>query len=64
MKMFNPPHPGRILRASFNDEFTVEDAARKIGVAEQMLLDIMAGQAPITPGNSCIAANHLPLGYP
>ena len=29
MKMFNPPHPGRILRASFNDKFTVEDAARK-----------------------------------
>lgn len=64
MKMFNPSHPGRILRASFNDKFTVEDAARKMEVAEQTLLDIMAGQAPITPEIAALLPTIFPWDTP
>ena len=41
MKMFNPPHPGRALESCFDDQFTVEDAARKMGVSVNSLLDII-----------------------
>lgn len=64
MKMFNPAHPGRILRASFNDECTVADAARKMGVAEQTLLDIMACQAPITPEIAALLPTVFPWDTP
>lgn len=48
MKMHNPAHPGRILAASFDENFTVEQAAQKINVPVQELTDIMEGKAPIT----------------
>lgn len=48
MKMYNPAHPGRILAASFDENFTVEQAAQKINVPVQELTDIMEGKAPIT----------------
>lgn len=64
MKMFTPSHPGRILRASFNDKFMVEDAARKMEVAEQTLLDIMAGQAPITPEIAALLPTIFPWDTP
>lgn len=49
MKMFNPSHPGKILAACFDESFTVEEAARKIGVSVQTLTDIMDCKAPVTP---------------
>lgn len=40
MRMYNPPHPGLVLAENFDDNFTVEDAARKMGVSVQALTDI------------------------
>lgn len=49
MRMYDPPHPGRILAACFDENRTVEDTAQKIGVPVQVLNDILACKAPITP---------------
>lgn len=49
MRMHNPPHPGRILAACFDENRTVEDTAQKIGVPVQVLTDIIGCKAPITP---------------
>lgn len=48
MHMYNPPHPGTVLADSFDEDFTVDDAARKVGIPVQMLTDIINGTAPIT----------------
>ncbi len=48
MKMFDPPHPGLVLAESFNENFTIEDAAHKMRVSVQTLTDITEGKAPIT----------------
>ncbi len=48
MHMYNPPHPGTVLADSFDEDFTVDDAARQVGIPVQMLTDIMNGTAPIT----------------
>lgn len=49
MKMYDPPHPGRILAESFTADFTLEDAARQLELEPSELAAIVAGQAPITP---------------
>ncbi len=48
MIMFNPPHPGLVLAENFDDKFTVEDAALKMGVSVKTLTDILDCKAPIT----------------
>ena len=49
MKMYDPPHPGPILTACFDETRTVEDSARRMGLAVTSLTDIIAGRASITP---------------
>lgn len=49
MQMFNPPHPGRILAACFDETRTVADIARRMGLPVSALADIIAGRASITP---------------
>ena len=46
--MYAPPHPGQVLEQCFNQSFTVERAAAQMGVAPQVLHDVMAEQAPLT----------------
>ena len=40
--MYAPPHPGQVLEQCFNQSFTVERAAAQMGVAPQVLHDVMA----------------------
>ena len=61
MRMHNPPHPGHILAACFDHKRTIEDTAHKIGVPVQVLTDIIAGLAPITP--EIAAALHTVLTF-
>ena len=46
--MYDPPHPGQVLELRFDQSFTVERAAAQMGVAPQVLHDVMAEQAPLT----------------
>lgn len=64
MKMYNPAHPGRILAASFDEKFTVEDAARKMGVSVQSLNDVIDGKAPITPELALLLTTIFPWDTP
>lgn len=64
MKMYNPAHPGRILAASFDENFTVEDAARKMGVSVQSLTDVIDGKASITPELAFLLATIFPWDTP
>lgn len=49
MRMHNPPHPGPILEACFDEDRTIEATACKMGVPVQTLEDIINEKAPITP---------------
>lgn len=49
MKMFNPPHPGRILGACFGGGRSIESTAAKIGIPVTDLTAVIDGKAPITP---------------
>ncbi len=46
--MYDPPHPGLVLELCFDETFTVELAAAQMGVAPQVLHDVIAEQAPLT----------------
>ena len=60
MRMYDPPHPGLVLAESFDENFTVADAALKMGVPEQNLTDIISGKAPITPEIALLLAGIFP----
>lgn len=45
--MYDPPHPGLVLELCFADIFTVELAAAQMGVAPQVLHDVIAEQTPV-----------------
>ena len=47
MRMFNPPHPGRVLR-EYLGNVTVTDAARHLGVTRAALSRILNGSAGIS----------------
>lgn len=64
MRMYNPPHPGLVLAENFDDNFTVEDAARKMGVSVQALTDILECKAPITPEMALLLAGIFPAEPP
>jgi addiction module HigA family antidote len=49
MEMFNPPHPGKMLRAAMEDTITVSALARHIGVTRSQLSMILNGRAGISP---------------
>lgn len=50
-RMFNPPHPGEVLRDGVLDGtgITVTDAARQLGVTRAALSRILNGRAGISP---------------
>jgi addiction module HigA family antidote len=50
MVMFNPPHPGRIIKDALPEiPMTVTDFAAHIGVSRVTLSRILNGRAAITP---------------
>ena len=50
--MFNPPHPGEIIRELCLEPLgiTITDAAKGLGVSRKTLSAIINGRAGITPG--------------
>jgi addiction module HigA family antidote len=52
-RMYNPPHPGEILRDALEGlEMTVTDFAAYIGVARSTVNRVLSGQAGISPDMS------------
>lgn len=49
MEMFNPPHPGAILRDIMGDNITVSALAKHLGVTRTNLSLILNGRAGISP---------------
>jgi addiction module HigA family antidote len=49
MEMFNPPHPGTILRDIMGDTITVSALAKHLGVTRTNLSLILNGRAGISP---------------
>ena len=47
-RMFNPPHPGEVLREYLPSGVNVTMAARKLGVSRQAFSAILNGRAGIT----------------
>ncbi|MCF8109607.1 MAG: HigA family addiction module antidote protein [Desulfohalobiaceae bacterium] len=51
MRMYNPPHPGEILKEFCVEalDLTVTDAARALGVSRKTLSTLLNGRAGISP---------------
>ena len=51
MRMHNPPHPGKILRALCIEPLgiTVTDTAKALGISRKTLSTILNGRAGISP---------------
>jgi antitoxin HigA-1 len=49
MEMYNPSHPGRLIRAAMGDEITVTSLAKHLGVTRAHLSMILNGRASISP---------------
>jgi len=48
MEMFNPSHPGELLREEMGDNLTVTELARKVGVSRTQMSMILNGRAGIS----------------
>ena len=51
MEMFNPAHPGKLLKEGYIDELklSVAEVALKLGVSRKTIYDIINCKAAITP---------------
>lgn len=51
MNMYNPPHPGEVLRELCLEplELTITDAAAALGISRKTLSSILNGRAGISP---------------
>lgn len=50
MPMKNPPHPGRSLKADFEElDLTIATAAEALGISRSQLHRVVAGESAITP---------------
>jgi len=49
MIMFNPPHPGRIVRLCMGKSITVTALAKHLGVTRSQISMILNGRAGISP---------------
>ena len=48
MDMFNPPHPGEVLREYLPENMQVTEAAQKLGVSRVTLSRVLNGRASIS----------------
>lgn len=51
MTMYNPPHPGELLKEGYIDELklSIAKVALMLGVSRKTIYDIVNGKAAITP---------------
>ncbi len=51
MKMYNPPHPGEIIKGLWLDPMgaTVTDAAEALGISRKTLSKVINGRGRVTP---------------
>jgi len=47
-RMFNPPHPGEVLREFLPEDMTVADIARRLDVSRVQLSRILNGRSAIS----------------
>lgn len=47
-QMFNPPHPGEVLKEYLPEDVSVTEAAKRLGVSRQAFSAIINGRAGIT----------------
>ena len=47
-RMFNPPHPGELLREFLPDGMTIEEVARRLGVSRVQLSRVLNGHSAIS----------------
>ena len=47
-RMFNPPHPGEVLREFLPDAMTIEDVAQRLGVSRVQLSRILNARSAIS----------------
>lgn len=48
MAMFNPAHPGEVLKEFLPADLTVTEAARRLGVSRVQLSRLLSGRAAMT----------------
>ncbi len=46
--MFNPPHPGEVLREFLPDDMTIEEIARRLTISRVQLSRILNGRSAIS----------------
>jgi addiction module HigA family antidote len=46
--MYNPPHPGEVLREFLPDGMTIEEVARRLGVSRVQLSRVLNGRSAIS----------------
>jgi antitoxin HigA-1 len=51
MKLYNPPHPGEIIKGLWLDpmDISITDAAEALGVSRKTLSKIVNGKGSVTP---------------
>ena len=47
-RMFNPPHPGEVLREFLPDGMTIEEVARRLDVSRVQLSRVLNGHSAIS----------------
>ena len=47
-RMYNPPHPGELLRDFLPDGMTIEEVARRLGVSRVQLSRVLNGRSAIS----------------
>jgi addiction module HigA family antidote len=47
-RMFNPPHPGELLREYLPDGMTIEEVARRLGVSRVQLSRVLNGRSAVS----------------
>jgi addiction module HigA family antidote len=46
--MFNPPHPGEVLREFLPESMTIEEVARRLGVSRVQLSRVLNGRSTVS----------------
>lgn len=47
-RMFNPPHPGEVLREFLPADMTIEEVARRLGVSRVQLSRVLNGRSAVS----------------
>jgi len=47
-RMFNPPHPGEVLREFLPENMTIDEVARRLGVSRVQLSRVLNGRSAVS----------------